>query len=283
MTRGGALALGLAALTALGAALAVTARSSPPAACGPGFLRVGARCCTRPDGACTAGPTCPAPLVPTALGCDAPRLRVRIPGGRLVVGPSDWEAQGVVEPGSASVEDFELDVFEITAGAAFCAECPVPSDARLAGDPGRAAPLSFEEAARVCAARGGRLPTDDEWLVAAGRGAPGATTPSRYPWGEAGAVCRRAAFGLVAGPCAQGGSGPDTVGTHAAGASPSGVQDLAGNVAEWTRDGHGPRAFARGGSWASALAAEIRTWSRAEPARGAVDPRVGARCAYDVR
>ena len=102
--------------------------------------------------------------------------------------------------------------------------------ARLGGrDVGRAASyVTLDEARAICAAHGGRLPTEDEWIVAAA-----GDKPRRYPWGDTGAVCRRAAWGLTRGPCANGATGPDTVGAHPDGATPLGIEDLAGNVAEW--------------------------------------------------
>jgi formylglycine-generating enzyme required for sulfatase activity len=36
----------------------------------------------------------------------------------------------------------------------------------------------------------------------------------------------------------------------------------------------------KGGSWASALAADLRLWARVELDPDARDPRVGVRCAY---
>jgi hypothetical protein len=61
--------------------------------------------------------------------------------------------------------------------------------------------------------------------------------------------------------------------------SPEGVSDLAGGVAEWVWRGKRPPA-ARGGSWASAFAAELRTWHAVE--RDASEQRddLGVRCRY---
>jgi formylglycine-generating enzyme required for sulfatase activity len=42
-------------------------------------------------------------------------------------------------------------------------------------------------------------------------------------------------------------SGPDEVGSHAASASPFGVQDMSGNILEWVRSG--TEVTLRGGSW----------------------------------
>ena len=138
--------------------------------------------------------------------------------------------------------------------------------------------MTRDDAAAYCGRRGGRLPTEDEWLVAAA-GAAG----HRYPWGETGVVCRRAAFGLAKGPCSAEGAGPDSVGAHGDGDSPEGVHDLAGNVAEWVaaRPADPHLGVAKGGSWRSELAAELRVWARLEVDPDARDDRVGVRCAYD--
>jgi formylglycine-generating enzyme required for sulfatase activity len=231
------------------------------ARCGPGFLAVGARC--------LPGPTspCPAPLVPSRLGCDAPDVRVLVPETTVVLGPSDWEAEGRVASRTLHAGAFRIDAFETTLGRWGGAR---PGDAARA-----ASGMTAEEAAAYCARKGpgGRLPTEDEWIVAAVSG----TTPiPRYPWGETGAVCRRAAWGLSSGPCAKDAAGPDTVGSHPAGDSALGLHDLAGNVAEWIAPGRA----AKGGSWASDLAADLRVWARLELPSGAGDLRVGVRCVY---
>jgi len=191
----------------------------------------------------------------------------------LEIGPSDWEAEGMVGSRTIHVSGFRIDAFEVTEGS-------YAGHARAA-DPARAARgMGRDDAEAFCERRGGRLPTEDEWIVAAASAGHGsAQSASRYPWGETGAVCRRAAWGLLKGPCAAGADGPDTVGSHPDGDSRSGLHDLAGNVAELVA-GEGDAAIAKGGSWASSLATELRTWARLElPARSG-DPRVGFRCAY---
>jgi formylglycine-generating enzyme len=236
-------------------------RAGEGARCGPGFVVGDARCLPDPAHAC------PSPLEPSALGCDAPEVRVLVPETTLVLGPSDWEAEGRLTPRTVHAAAFRIDAFEATRGR---------WGGATAGDAARAASgMTADEAAAFCARRapGGRLPTEDEWIVAAAAG----TAPApRYPWGETGAVCRRAAWGLRSGPCAMGAGGPDTVGAHPSGDSALGIHDLAGNVAEWIA----PGLAAKGGSWSSDLAAELRIWARLDLPSGARDPRVGVRCVY---
>lgn len=263
------------AVAALAAGLSVAIVLGPSQdgpRCGPGFVRVGARCCASPaeprePGACAATTTCPPPLVTHGVDCASPGTRVLVPETTLIVGPGDWEAEGRVTPRTVRAGPFRIDAFEVTRGEL---------DPFLEADRARAAAgVSFDDAEAFCAARGGRLPTDDEWTVAAA-GAEG----RRYPWGDTGAVCRRAAWGLEGGPCARaaaGPAGPDTVGSHPDGATPQGVYDLAGNVAEWTRGDDGP--VVRGGSFATTLATGLRVWARERADRaGARD--VGFRCVY---
>jgi formylglycine-generating enzyme required for sulfatase activity len=249
----------------------VALRASP---CGEGFRRSGPRC--------LPAEPCPRPLVATAAGCDENEMdAVAVDEATVSMGPSDWEAEGRVPPRTVRARPFRIDRLEVSAG-------------RLGkpGDPAQAASrVTLDEARAFCAARGGRLPTEDEWIVAAA--GPHAR---RYPWGDTGAVCRRAAWGLSQGPCASGADGPDTVGAHPDGATPEGVHDLAGNVAEWVETGACPAAPApananaerdrclgvvRGGSWQTALATELRTWARQEVPAHSREAWIGFRCAYE--
>lgn len=236
---------------------------APQPPCGSGFKRDGVRCEIEDA-------SCPPPLERDSTECRPPDRRVLVPSATIALGPSDWEAEGRAESRTLHVSPFRIDAFEITRGL---------------WDPGSENPLraasgmTREEAASFCEKRGGRLPTEDEWIVAA---ASASSPPSRYPWGDTGAVCRRAAWGLERGPCGTGATGPDTVGAHGDGDSPFGVHDLAGNVSEWVQadPAHPEVAVAKGGSWRTVLASELRVWARIELRRGARGADVGARCAY---
>ena len=102
--------------------------------------------------------------------------------------------------------------------------------------------VSLEDARAYAAWAGKRLPHEWEWQFAA-QGADGRT----YPWGDEWNPAN------VATP--DGGRsmrGPEPVGAHPQGASPYGVQDLVGNVWQWTdefQDDHTRAAIVRGGSY----------------------------------
>ena len=275
----------LAGAVAASASVAISVRFAQserrvPARCPPGLVALDARCCGVGQGLASTGQctgvanACENAMFRDESGaCELPEARLEIAGGTSHFGAVDWEG-----PASSlheiSVPAFALDRAEVTAARfRFCSAagaCPkIPDDS----EPGRPVRnVSPSEARAFCEFVGGRLPSADEWLFAAA-GSAG----RRYPWGNTGLVCRRASFGLVTGPCARAGSGPDLAGARPDGASPEGVLDLSGNVAEWTLERDGSFA-ARGGSYRSELAADLKAWA-VEP-RQTRAPHVGFRCAY---
>lgn len=210
-------------------------------------------------------------------GCVFSTSKVLIPSGSVLIGPTDWDSVSVVAKQEIAVRSFYLDDAEVQvsrylacAERKACEELPHASEL----EPGvPVTDLSAEAAERFCRSEGGRLPSAAEWLfAAAGREA------RRFPWGAHGLVCRRASYGLAKGPCAEGGRGPELTKARPSGQTPVGVFDLVGNVAEWTKNPDGQVSI-HGGSFASTVASELKSWSETASQEG---PEVGFRCAYDV-
>jgi len=166
--------------------------------------------------------------------------------------------------------------------------------------------LTFEEAESYCRWRGGKLPSEGEWEFGAGgvNGRP-------FPWGGAppsptllnacGSECKSwyASAGLqpvfegVMYEGSDGYAGTAPVGSFPGGGTPEGIQDLIGNVAEWTTgrvEGYdaepGGVAVAshivRGGAFTSSQAALAAPVLRQYSSADERDRSVGFRCAYSL-
>jgi formylglycine-generating enzyme required for sulfatase activity len=275
------------ALSAIGAVSWLGSQSTnDPARCASGLLALGPRCCAPGqhlrDGRCAGQAThCTAPSSLTDGACATSPRAVFISSGTLDLSVDDWDLLDRVQPKApVFVPAFWLDSFEVTRrrwlGCVDAGRCPPPHP-EPHDWPELDTPVTSLEARHAqdfCRFAGGQLPTSHQWLWAA-RGADG----RRYPWGAFGLVCRRASFGLLDGPCAQGATGPEWPGSRPAGVSPEGVFDLAGNVAEWTLE-EDASVVARGGSYRSRLAAELKSLAFTRTAKPSSD--VGFRCAYSA-
>ena len=146
--------------------------------------------------------------------------------------------------------------------------------------------VSWYEAAAYCHWAGCRLPTEAEWEFSARNGA----AATRYPWPDGEPDEAKANFAMRPGH-------PTPVGLYPAGATRSGLEDMAGNVWEWVADWYGkypaqastnppgpPKGTSkvlRGGSWyigPGYLRSSGRSLGVPE---GRVD-NIGFRCARDV-
>jgi serine/threonine protein kinase/formylglycine-generating enzyme required for sulfatase activity len=144
--------------------------------------------------------------------------------------------------------------------------------------------VGWASAEDYCAWKGRRLPTSAEWTLAATGG-----VARRHPWGDEAPTCGSACFGLN-GSCVSGTSPVASCasGSHRRDVTPSGILDLAGNVAEWVADeaaetsGHGPRfRLLRGGSFIDeAGALDLERTRSAPPVTAYV--AIGFRCALDA-
>jgi len=156
---------------------------------------------------------------------------------------------GTFRMGSDSGGDHEKPVHEVTVSSFYLGRHEVTQaqyEGVMGANPSRAKgaslpveQVSWFDATEFCrrlSAKSGaqfRLPTEAEWEYAA-RGGQGRT----YPWGEDPPGPRRANLKGRA----DGHEGAAPVGSFPDGATPEGVTDLAGNVAEWCGDWIGPYA-----------------------------------------
>jgi len=217
---------------------------------------------------------------------------VEVPAGPFTFGSDAGEDD---EAPSQQIElpAFQIDAFEVTNAdfRQFVEATGYVTDEETRGGPGWRAyaegkdrnpvvKVSWNDAVAFCEWAGKRLPTEAEWEKAA-RGADGRA----YPWGNDWdpAKVNGKDYGL---------RGTAVVGSFGDGASPYGVQDMAGNVWEWTADWYkaypnstyqdpfyGERFRAlRGGGWFETKE-NLRTTNRSANVPEAANDDIGFRCA----
>jgi formylglycine-generating enzyme required for sulfatase activity len=219
---------------------------------------------------------------------------LRLPGGKAVVGSANAKAPANERPARPiALSPFWIDRTEVTVGAyracvqaGACARpsSTSPSCTYTMGDNLPVSCVRWTDAESYCRFAKKRLPTEVEWEYAA-RG-PHAVP---FPWGSS-PSCSNAMTLLnerTGRSCAP---HPAPVGSHPSGASVFGVEDMSGNVEEWTADwyvespgtGPSPRSGAahvlRGGGWLSPPSLS-RTTSRDWGSALESGPNVGFRCA----
>ncbi|WP_438030706.1 formylglycine-generating enzyme family protein [Sorangium sp. So ce233] len=225
------------------------------AALGPGAAAASAQPGGDPTAAQAGDASASAAPATPSDGC--PDGMARVPGGSFVMGPLKVKA---------TVGDLCMDRTEVTAESyAACVKAGKCTDtlancAKEASTYGVAGKekqpmvcVDFAQAQAYCAAQGKRLPRDDEWEWAA----RGGEEARPYPWGGEAPkdqLCWSGGGAVRKTAC--------DVGSFPAGANPQGIQNLAGNVFEWTtsaNDGNGKMRVARGGSWRDGIPPLVRT------------------------
>jgi eukaryotic-like serine/threonine-protein kinase len=172
----------------------------------------------------------------------APGEMLDVPAGDFRMGcddGTDSDCQDDEKPEhTVTLHAFQINRTEVTqdqyAACVTAGACNAPScawDCSKGEYP--AACIAFDDAKAYCSWAGARLPSEAEWEKAA-RGSDG----NKFPWGDSEPDCELTNMAGCAG-------GPEAVGSHAAGKSPYGALDMAGNVVEMVADWYDATYYAR--------------------------------------
>lgn len=182
----------------------------------------------------------------------------RLPAGQYSIPISEMEQRLVIAP------EIVVDVYEVTnleyrqcVARGSCSPPQLAAAADIADyyvnpiyNEHPVVNVSHQQAESFCNKHGKRLPTQEEWMLAASA-APATGLFFNYPWGNVPDSQRaNTVESAVQAPAAVGSFRP-------AGDSPIGATDMAGNVAEWTAtlENDGAGAMVMGGSYRSDLEA----------------------------
>jgi formylglycine-generating enzyme required for sulfatase activity len=213
-------------------------------------------------------------------------------GGDTFIIGSDAGADDERPPTTISVAGFTIDTREVAVASYLaCVDAgpckqPGAGPGCNAADPNRRDhPINcvgYADAKTYCEWVDRRLPSETEWE----RAARGGKAQRRYPWGDAppsNQLCWRHDEPNHGGTC--------PIGAFPAGNTPEGLEDMAGNVWEWTTARYctygtsnctDERRVARGGSWASDDAAVVTTTVRNEIFESDRGASMGFRCARSL-
>jgi formylglycine-generating enzyme required for sulfatase activity len=251
---------------------------------------------SKPAQASTPTPTLTPTATPSPTPTEPPRPvedMVEIPAGPFILG-SDTGEDNETPAQTIELPAYQIDRFEVTNDdyTLFVNATGYQTEAEKKGAKKNwrteaegqgnhpVVRVAWNDAAAFCEWLGKRLPTEPEWEKAA-RGEEG----NLFPWGNEFDPAK-------ANIKASGIRGTVAVGSFPAGASPYGVEDLAGNVWEWTADPY--QAYpnstyqdkfysdqvrvTRGGGWFDDEAT-VRSTNRSAADPSAANDDLGFRCA----